>query len=38
MGKIKSNINEDSEVKPQTSRLSLEERLKIIANLVVDRI
>lgn len=38
MRKITKNIDEECEVIPQTSNLSLEERLKIIANLLIDRI
>lgn len=39
MRKITENQDqEDCEVIPQTTNLSLEERLKIIANLVIDRI
>ncbi len=35
---ITENEDRECEVIPQTTNLSLEERLKIIANLVIDRI
>ncbi len=38
MKRITESQAEECEVIPQTTNLSLEERLKIIANLVIDRI
>lgn len=38
MGRLKGSINKNSQSRPVTSTLSSSERIKLIANLIIDRI
>ncbi len=38
MGRIKGSINKTSGIRPKTSLLSSEERIKFLANIIIDRI
>lgn len=38
MGRLKGNKNKSTTVRPVTSSLSLNERVQLLANIIVDRI
>lgn len=38
MGRLKGSRNKSNTIRPQTSALSTEDRLRIFANLVIDKI
>lgn len=38
MSRSKGSKNKNSNIRPVTTNLSIEERIKLIANLIVDRI
>jgi hypothetical protein len=38
MGRLKGSINKTSGIRPKTSLLSSEERIKFFANIIIDRI
>jgi hypothetical protein len=38
MGRTKGSKNKDSMARPDTSELSVDERLQLVANLIIDRI
>ncbi len=38
MGRIKGIKNKNTEIRPVTSSLSPEERIRLLANLIIDRI
>ena len=38
MGRLKGSINKTSGIRPKTSLLSSEERIKFLANIIIDRI
>jgi len=38
MGRVKGSINKNSNIRPLTSSLSTHERIKFLANLIIDRI
>jgi len=38
MGRVKGIRNKNSQIRPVTSSLSPEERIRVLANLIIDRI
>ena len=38
MGRLKGSLNKTSGIRPKTSLLSSEERIKFLANIIIDRI
>jgi hypothetical protein len=38
MGRLKGSLNKNSIMRPSTSTLSSDERIRLLANLIIDRI